>query len=94
MSTRRERAKQPIAQLNRQLSERETYAKLQTEKRKKSLRKADICTDLSKLVFASVILGGLFEHMTHPYLLFVAGCVGFTVLLWYGNRYFEKGIKE
>ena len=63
MSTRRERAKQPNAQLNRQLLERETYAKLQKEKRKKSLRKADICTDLSKLVFASVILGGLFENV-------------------------------
>ena len=55
MSTRRERVKQPNTQLNRQLLERETYAKLQEEKRKKSLRKADICTDLSKLVFASVI---------------------------------------
>jgi hypothetical protein len=45
-------------------------------------------------VFASVILGGLFENVAHPYLLFGAGCIGFTVLLWYGNRYFEKGIKE
>ena len=94
MSTRRAQAKQPNAQLNRQLLERETYIKLQEEKRKKSLRKADICTDLSKLVFASVILGGLFENVAHPYLLFGAGCIGFTVLLWYGNRYFEKGIKE
>lgn len=94
MSTRRERSKTQTNQLNKQLAEAEDAAKLYRENCKKNLRYAEVFTDLAKLVFGGIIIGGVFEEMKHPLYLYVIGIVGFLFLLFIGTKYYNKGIKE
>jgi len=58
------------------------------------LRYAEVFTDLAKLVFGGIIIGGVFEDMEHPIYLYVIGIVGFLFLLSIGTKYYNKGIKE
>jgi hypothetical protein len=82
MTTRRERAKEPAAKLNKQLAEIEEAGKkemLRAEKRKNINRWAsNLFTDMAKLVFAGVIVGGVFEKVEEPLILYG---IGFVVLL-------------
>ena len=94
MSTRRERAKVPTARLNKQLKEMDGARKIHSENQKRNLRYADIFTDLAKLVFGGVIIGGIFENMNYPILLYSIGFGVFLILIWIGNLYYNKGIKE
>ena len=94
MSTRRERANKPIRQLNKQLAETEESARIFKENCKKNLRYAEVFTDLAKLVFGGIIIGGIFEEMSHPIYLYAIGIFGFLFLMWIGNKYYNKGIKE
>ncbi|MBQ4389292.1 MAG: hypothetical protein II824_04880 [Bacteroidales bacterium] len=94
MSTRRERAKAPAVKLNKQLAAAEETKKLHAESQKKNLRYADVFTDLAKLVFGGIIIGGVFENMEHPFYLYSIGFGGFITLLVIGNKYYNKGIKE
>lgn len=64
------------------------------ENSKKSLRYAEIYTDLAKLVFGGIIIGGVFEDMQHPVYLYGIGLTGFFTLIWIGTKYYNKGIKE
>jgi hypothetical protein len=94
MSTRRERAKVPTTQLNKQLSVAEESARTFRENSKKNLRYAEVFTDLAKLVFGGVIIVGIFEEMSHPIYLYAIGILGFLLLMWIGTVYYNKGIKE
>ncbi|MBQ9650380.1 MAG: hypothetical protein IJV25_08165 [Prevotella sp.] len=94
MSTRRERAKEPAARLNRQLAEMDVTKKIHLENQKKNLRYADIFTNLANLVFGGIIIGGVFENMKHPFYLYSIGFSVFFILIWLGNVYYNKGIKE
>ena len=93
MSTRRERAKAPNVQLNKQLAAAEESARIFRENSKKNLRYAEVFTDLAKLVFGGVIIGGVFEEMDHPIYLYTIGIMGFLFLMWIGTMYYNKGIK-
>lgn len=64
------------------------------ENSKKSLRYAEIYTNLAKLVFGGIIIGGVFEDMQHPVYLYGMGLTGFFTLIWIGTKYYNKGIKE
>ena len=94
MSTRRERAKEPTVKLNKQLAEMAEKAKAIEKARKRNMRKADFFEDLSKLVFGGALIGGIFENVGNPILLYTVGGSIFFLLVWYGNRYFEQGIKD
>lgn len=94
MSTRRERAKAPTTQLNKQLVEASEAERLMRERRQEDLRYADIYTDLAKLVFGGVIIGGIFEEMKHPFYLYAIGILVFLLLIRIGNIYFKRGIIE
>ena len=94
MSTRRERAKEPTARLNKQPAEMEEAKKIHSENLKKNLRYADIFTNLENLVFGGIIIGGVFENMEHPLYLYLMGFCVFFILIWIGNVYYNKGIKE
>jgi hypothetical protein len=72
----------------------EEAAKIFRENCKKNLRIASILTDMGKLVFVGVIIGGVFEEVAYPEYLFSIGIVGFIFLMWIGTIYFNKGIKE
>ena len=94
MSNRREKAKAPTVQLNKQLVAAEESARIFRENSKKNLRYAEVFTDLAKLVFGGVIIGGVFEEMEHPIYLYTIGILGFLFLMWIGTMYYNKGIKE
>ena len=94
MSTRRERAKEPTKQLNRQLllaNETAQKEALRNERRKKVNDWAgELFTDMAKLVFAGVILGGVFEKVENPLLLYGAGFTFLVVFLFIGYVFIRK----
>ena len=94
MSARRERAKEPTAKLNKHLAEMDVLKRIHSENKKKNLRYADIFTNLANLVFGGIIIGGVFENMEHPVYLYLIGFSVFFILIWLGNVYFNKGVKE
>ena len=94
MSKRRERAKESTTRLNKQLAEMDVAKKIHSENQKKNLCYADIFTNLANLVFGGIIIGGVFENMEHPLYLYLMGFSVFFILIWIGNVYYNKGIKE
>ena len=65
-----------------------------TQERELNLWKSEVVTDLAKLIFAGVILGGIFEHVDEPFLLYGAGIVGFAFCILLGYIYFKRGINN
>ena len=59
MSTRRERAKAPANQLNKQLTEMDEARRLLAIRSRKDLHTAEIYFDVSKLIFGGVVIGSL-----------------------------------
>ncbi len=94
MSTRRERAKAPVNQLNYQLAVAEDAKKRLAENSRKNLHTAEIYIDVAKLVLAGVVIGNLFAEKEYSYYIIAAGFLLFLMLLWIGNRYFDKGNKH
>ena len=94
MSTRRERANEPTKQLNRQLllaNETAQKEALRNERRKKVNDWAgELFTDMAKLVFAGVILSGVFEKVENPILLYGAGFTFLAVFLVIGYVFINK----
>ncbi|MBQ9304329.1 DUF6722 family protein [Butyrivibrio sp.] len=93
MSTRRERAKEPTARLNKQLEEMEYVRKQESIERSLYLWKSKFLTDLTKLVFAGVLIGGIFQPVSYPGLLYVGGTAFFAIFLLVGYRYYKRAIK-
>ena len=93
MTTRREGAKEPIQQLNKQLIVKEEAIKFRKERSRKNLHTADIYIDIAKLVLGGVVIGNLFAETKYSYYIVVAGFLLFLILLGIGNKYFDKGNK-
>ena len=93
MSTRRERTKQSNVQQNRQLKEIEAARIRDIKERNLNLWKSRFLMDLTKLVFAGVLIGGIFQPVPHPVLLYLCGIVLFTTFLLVGYRYYKSAIK-
>jgi len=93
MSTRRERAKESTAKLNKQLSELECTRKQKSIERSLYLWKSKFLMDLTKLVFAGVLIGGIFQPVSYPVLLYVGGTALFATFLLVGYRYYKRAIK-
>ncbi len=97
MSTRRERAKAPNVQLNKQLVEIQAAidkAKKESEKLKGlNLWKSQLLTDLAKLVFAGVILGGVFEKVDNPMVLYGTGFIALAIFLYLGYIFLKRALK-
>ena len=92
MSTRRERAKEPLRQQNKQLTETQDAERLRQEIGRKN-HTAEIYIDIAKLIFGGVIIGGLFEAKEYWIYFLIVGTVLFFVLLWIGNYYYNRGNK-
>ena len=94
MSTRRERAKAPNMQLNKQLvavQESAQLKELREEKRKNlNLWVSGLFTDMAKLVFAGVIIGGVFEEVEEPLLLYGTGFIFLAVFLFVGYVFIKR----
>ena len=94
MSTRRERAKAPNVQLNKQLvavQESAQLKELREEKRKNlNLWVSGLFTDMAKLVFAGVIIGGVFEKVEEPLLLYGTGFIFLAVFLFVGYVFIKR----
>jgi hypothetical protein len=91
MSTRRERAKAPANQLNKQLTEMDEARRLLAIRSRKDLHTAEIYYDVSKLIFGGVVIGSLLDAKENWIYLLIIGTIMFFVLLWIGNRYYNQG---
>ena len=69
MSTRRERAKELTAKQNKQLADLEFIRKQNSIERSLYLWKSKFLMDLTKLVFAGVLIGGIFQPVSYPVIL-------------------------
>lgn len=47
--------------------------------------------DIAKLIFGGVVIGSLIEAKENWIYLLLVGSIMFFVLLWIGNKYFNKG---
>ena len=98
MSTRRERAKAPSVQLNKQLLAAEESAQAISRKREiernLNLWKSELFTDMAKLVFAGVILGGVFEKVENPILLYGSGFSFLAIFLLMGYLFLKRALKK
>lgn len=56
--------------------------------------KSEVLTDLAKLIFAGVIIGGIFENVETPVVLYGSGVLGFTIALSLGYMYYKRGISK
>ena len=83
MSTRRERAKESTAKLNKQLAALNVEAqKVQTNQPKEKF--ADFMIDVAKYVFTGVIITSLFNDVTDKTMLYVVGICIVGIALWIG----------
>ncbi len=94
MSTRRERAKAPNSQLNRQLADMVEARRQNSIKRSLYLWKIKFLTDLTKLVFAGVLIGGIFQPVSYPILLYAGGSAIFAAFLLTGYGYYKRAINK
>ena len=97
MSTRRERAKAQNAQQKKQMPSNyeasEVSLKWKESERTLNEWKSKLLTDLAKLVFAGVILGGLFEKVENPYLLYGSGLSAIAIFLYLGYLFLRRSLK-
>lgn len=61
------------------------------EKETFHLKASDITFDLAKLVFGGVLIGGIFESVANPFLLYTAGFLIFSLLMFLGYILFKVG---
>ena len=93
MSNRREKAKAPTVQLNKQLVAAEEAALFRQERSRKNLHTAEIYIDVAKLVLGGMAIGNLFGDKEYSIYLSVGGFFMSLILLGIGNYYFNKGNK-
>ena len=93
MSTRRERAKEPTAALNKQLAEIAEVKRQKAIERNLYLWKSRFLTDLTKLVFAGVLIGGIFQPVSYSVLLYAGGITLFAIFLFVAYSYYKRAIK-
>ena len=55
------------------------------------LKASDITFDLAKLVFGGALIGGIFENVANPFLLYTAGFLIFSLLMFLGYILFKIG---
>ena len=79
MTTRRERAKAQVAQLNRELEPKRNETKKVNQRQEKL---ANFLIDVAKYVLTGVIIASLFDEMTNKLSLYVLGVsIVFSTLL-------------
>ena len=92
MTSKRDKQKQNRSQLYRQIEDAEFEDRRIEMEKKIRLWKSKVFTDIAKLVLAGVVLGGIFEDLSHPFLLFGIGTVVFLMSLFLGYWYYKRGI--
>ena len=84
MSTRRERAKAQVSQLNKQVKPKVKIINQRQEKL------ANFLIDVAKYVFTGVIIASLFKEMTDKLSLYLLGMSIVFAALWVGLRLSSK----
>ena len=87
MSTRRERAKAPTVQLNKQLEATPKVARKVNQRQEKL---ANFLIDVAKYVLTGVIIASLFKEMTDKLSLYLLGMSIVFAALWVGLRLSSK----
>lgn len=91
MSTRRERAKAPTAQLNKQL---EALDQKPMESQSIAFEAGKFCLDIAKLVFGGVILAGIMQQGIEFNSLFLTGLGVVLLFVAFGFYLIKKSKKN
>ena len=91
MSTRRERAKAPTAQLNKQL---EALEQMPMENHSIAFEAGKFCLDIAKLVFGGVILAGIMQQGIEFNSLFLTGLGVVLLFVAFGFYLIKKSKKN
>ena len=94
MTSRRDKTKENRSQLYRQNEEFEMEEQRKEEVRKLLLWKSELMTDVGKLVFAGAVIGGIFEDMSHPWLILGGGTSAVAALFYFGYWFYKKSIRR
>ena len=94
MNVRRDKQKRQQAQLNSQLDAIDAIKQKRWREHKLDQWKSDVLTDLAKLIFAGVIIGGVFEQIDNPLPLYIAGILGFAITLALGFVYYKRSLNK
>ena len=91
MNTRRERAKAPTAQLNKQL---EALEQMPMENHSIAFEAGKFCLDIAKLVFGGVILAGIMQQGIEFNSLFLTGLGVVLLFVAFGFYLIKKSKKN
>ena len=94
MNARRDKHKRQQTQLNSQLEAIDAIKQRRWRELKLDQWKSDVLTDLAKLIFAGVIIGGVFEQIDNPLPLYIVGILGFAITLTLGFVYFKRSLNK
>ena len=94
MNARRDKQKRQQPQLNSQLEAIDAIKEKRWRECQLDKWKSEVLTDLAKLIFAGVIIGGIFEQIDNPIILYTAGIFGFSITLTMGFVYYKRGLNN
>ena len=92
MTAKRERQHRKRATMCMQLQTAEDKAEQLERIRQTNLWKSDVLTDLAQLVFAGVIIGGVFQPVERPLILYSVGVLTFVTCIAFGYAYYKRGL--
>ena len=93
MTAKRDKQKQNRSQLYQQIENAEVEARKKEEAGKLLLWKSRLITNVGNLVFAGVVVGGVFEEVSNPWSVFGGGILMAAVCFLLGYHLYKKGIK-
>ena len=93
MTAKRDRQKQNRSQLYRQIEKAEADSQKKEEAGKLLIWKSRLITNVGNLVFAGVVVGGVFEDITNPWIVFGLGTIVAISCYLIGYELYKKGIK-
>ena len=93
MTAKRDRQKQNRSQLYRQIEEAEAETSRKEEIGKLLLWKSRLITNVGNLVFAGVIVGGVFEEIEYPLIVYGSSTLVAMSSYLIGYNLYKRGIK-
>ena len=93
MTAKRDKQKQNRSQLYRQIEEAEAEALRKEYAGKLLLWKSRLITNVGNLVFAGVVIGGVFEEIEHPLIVFGFSSLVAMSCYLIGYNLYKRGIK-
>jgi len=93
MTVKRDKLKHNRSQLYRQNEELEEEKRRLEDAGKLLLWKSRLITNIGNLVFAGVVIGGVFEEVSEPFILFGGGVLIAVFCYFLGYNLYKRGIR-